>query len=204
MEQENNTSAEQEIRRQLLKWGRGKIFFASDFTMVGSQDSVRQALCLLTDQKYICRIARGIYCFPRLVGEYGIQIVYPETESVAEAVAARSRTRIIPYGDQAAYLVGFTTLQMGKYTYLTDGAPRTIKTNYTDIHFHHTSEMRIFSFRNRTMQLLSLAIRSVGNEGFTPEMAAIAAEHIRNVPKDEFEHDIQLCPLWVAELILNL
>lgn len=203
MEQQE-ISTETAIRQQILKWGRGKIFFANDLTMCGTPDCVRQALCVLTDEQYICRLARGIYCFPRLEGEYNIQTIYPSTESIAEAIAERSKIRIIPYGDQAAYLVGFTTLQMGRYTYLTDGAPRTIKANYTTIVFHHTSEMRIFSFRNRTMQLLSLAIRAVGKEGYTPEMAAIAAEHITNVPKEDFEHDIKLCPVWVAELMFEL
>lgn len=203
MEQQEN-STEQAVRDQLLKWGRGKIFFANDLTMCGTPECVRQALCVLTGEQYICRLARGIYCFPRLVGEYNIQTIYPSTESIAEAIAERSKIRIIPYGDQAAYLVGFTTLQMGRYTYLTDGAPRTIRANYTTIIFHHTSEMRIFSFRNRTMQLLSLAIRAVGKEGYTPEMAAIAAEHITNVPKEDFEHDVKLCPVWVAELMFEL
>jgi len=197
-------STEKAIRDQIISWGRGKIFFANDFTMFCTPENVRQALCVLTSEHFIERLARGIYCFPRLVGEYSIQTLYPDTETIAQAVADRSKIRIIPYGDQAAYLVGFTTLQMGRYTYLTDGAPRTIKANYTTIIFHHTSEMRIFSFRNRTMQLLSLAIRAVGKEGYTPQMAAIAAEHITNVPREDFEHDVKLCPGWVSELFFDL
>lgn len=192
------------IYEQLLSWGRGKIFFAQDFTMLGTPDNVRQALCSLTDDRIILRVARGVYCFPRVVGEYKIQTIYPTTESIAEAIAERSCIRIVPYGDQAAYLMGFTSIQIGRYTYLTDGAPRVIHCNKTTITFNHTSEVRIFSFMNRTMQLLSLAIRAVGKEGMTPEIRAIAAEQIMKVPRAEFQEDIKLCPGWVADIILDL
>ena len=195
---------QKQIYNQLLVWGRGKIFFAQDFTMLGTPESVRQALVALNEDRIIVRLARGVYCFPKLEGEYNIRTILPSTESIAEAIAEKSRCRIVPYGDQAAYLVGFTGLQIGKYTYLTDGAPRVIRTNHTTITFRHTSEMRIFSFRNRTMQLLSLGLRALGKDGYSPEIAAIVREHIEKVPKEDLEHDLKLCPGWVADLIFDL
>ena len=195
---------QKQIYDQLLVWGRGKIFFAQDFTMLGTPESVRQALVALNEDRIIVRLARGVYCFPKIEGEYNIRTILPTTESIAEAIAEKSRCRIVPYGDQAAFLVGFTGLQMGKYTYLTDGAPRVIRTNNTTITFRHTSEMRIFSFKNRTMQLLSLGIRAIGKEGYTPNIAAIVREHIEKVPQEDLEHDLKLCPGWVADLIFDL
>lgn len=195
---------QKQIYDQLLKWGRGSMFAAQDFTMLGTPDSVRQALSALTDDRIIIRVARGFYCFPKVEGEYNIRTIYPSTESVAETVAEKSRCRIVPYGDRAAYLVGFTGLQIGRYTYLTDGAPRVIHTNGTTITFRHTSEMRIFSFRNRTMQLLSLGIRALGKDGISPEIRETIRERISKVPKDDLEHDIKLCPGWVSDLLFEL
>lgn len=172
--------------------------------MLGTPDNVRQALCSLTDDRIIVRVARGVYCFPRVVGEYKIQTIYPSTETIAEAIAERSCIRIVPYGDQAAYLMGFTSLQMGRYTYLTDGSPRVIHCNNTTITFNHTSEVRIFSFVNSTMQLLSLAIRAVGEDGITAEIRETIKEHISKIPKAEFENDIKLCPGWVSDIIFGL
>ena len=195
---------QKQIYDQLLAWGRGKIFFAQDFTMLGTPESVRQALSTLTGERHIIRLARGVYCFPKLEGEYTIRTIYPSTETIADAIADKSRCRIVPCPDQAAYMVGFTSLQMARYTYLTDGAPRTIHTAKATITFRHTSEMRIFSFMNRRMQLLSLGLRAIGKEGYTPEIAAIVREHIENVPQDELEHDLKLCPIWVADLLFDL
>lgn len=195
---------QKQIYDQLLSWGRGKIFFAQDFTMYGTADSIRQALCALTDDKIISRIARGVYCFPKIVGEYSMKAIYPDAEEIAQAIAEKSRVRIVPYGDQAAYLMGFTGLQIGRHTYLTDGAPRRIGQRGGDIIFLHTSEMRIFSFKNRTMQLLSLAIRAVGKEGISPEIRENIKERLIKVPQKDLEHDIKLCPVWVADLLFEL
>lgn len=192
------------IYDKLLRMGRGSIFFAQDFTMIGTADSVRQALCCLTDDRIICRLARGVYCFPRVVGEHKIQTVYPSKEEIATAIAEKSKVRIVPYGDQAAYLMGFTGLQIGKQTYLTDGAPRRIGQRGGDIVFLHTSEMRIFSFKNRTMQLLSLAMRAVGKDGITSEIRECIKDRLTKVPRAELEHDIKLCPVWVADFLLEL
>ena len=193
------------IRRRIIEMGRGKIFVAQDFTMIASQDSIRQALCVLTDERFIVRLARGVYCFPRVYGEYSINTALPTPESIAEAVAERSCCRIVPYGEQAAYLMGFTTLQMGRYTYLTDGAPKRICLGAPGtITFRHSSEVRIFSFKSRTMQLLSLAMRAYGEEEITPKIRSIIANRLTSVPPKEFEEDIKLCPAWVQDIIFDL
>ena len=64
--------------------------------------------------------------------------------------------------------------------------------------------MRIFSFVNITMQLLSLAMRSVGKEGITPEIRECIRERLSKVPQKELEHDIKLCPVLVADLLMKI
>lgn len=193
------------VRNKIIEWGRGRIFTAHDLAMQGDAVSVRQALVSLTDERFIVRLARGLYCFPKLEGEYTIRTILPTADMIAQEIAEKAGVRIVPYGDQAAYLMGFTSLQMGRYTFLTDGAPRRIGVgNGVFITFLHTSEMRIFMFRNTTMQLLCLAIRTVGRDGITPEIRSIIADRLTSVPKDEFEHDIRLAPAWVSDLIFDL
>lgn len=193
------------VRNQIIEWGRGRIFTAHDLAMQGDAASVRQALISLNEERFIVRLARGLYCFPKLEGEYSIRTILPTADTIAHEIAEKSGVRIVPYGDQAAYLMGFTSLQMGRYTFITDGAPRHIGIgNGVFITFLHTSEMRIFMFRNRTMQLLSLAMRTVGKDGITPEIRSIIADKLTGVPRDEFEHDIRLTPAWVSDLIFSI
>ena len=73
----------------------------------------------------------------------------PEPETIAYALAAKDRFRIIPYGDQAAYKLGLTGLRISDLKYLTDGDPRHIKlAKGRKVYFNHTSEVRMFDYCN--------------------------------------------------------
>ena len=98
---------EELIEQVLLKWGRGRIFFIRDIELNESPESIRHALSSLTEKRKILRLARGVYCFPKIVGEYTFRTVYPTDEEVAQAVAAHSGIRIIPFCISARKKTGF-------------------------------------------------------------------------------------------------
>lgn len=184
---------------------RGKIFFLEDLTDMNDAWSVRFYLSPLVEEGFILRLARGIYCYPRLEGEFGIRVVVPDPETIAYALAARANVRIIPYGDRAAQrlgLAGFST----SYRYLTDGAPRIINlANGRKIYFNHTSEMRIFAFKSEMMQFLCLAIRYLGKDAMKDETSRrIVREVLGEIPEKTFDEDFNLMPAWVGELLLEL
>ena len=195
---------ESDILKRLSKKGRGRIFFAQEFYDLWPESSVRFALSNLARDGHIARLARGVFCFPEL-SEYGMKMLLPGIDEIARAVADNSHVRIVPCGDQAAYLVGLTAFQLGSSAYLTDGAPRRIRlTNGRTIEFLHTSEMRIFAFRSRKMQLMSNAVRALGKENIGVDEKEALKWHLESVPQEEFNTDIQLCPEWVRDVLLNL
>ena len=113
------------VLEKIRQMDRGTIFFIDDFIELGSSGAVRIALMELKKQGIILRPARGIYCYPQMRSEYAA-VITPTPESIAEALAKKERVRIIPYGDQAAYKLGLTSLQVSSLKYLTDGASRVI------------------------------------------------------------------------------
>ena len=113
--------------------------------------------------------------------------------------------RIVPYGDQAAYRLGLTGLQLSTLKYLTDGASRVINlTSEKKIYFNHTSEVKIFDYCNETMQMIASAIRALTEEYLDGEKKRIIHKHLRTVPEDEFLKDITIPPAWVGEIILDI
>lgn len=192
------------VWEKIRKMERGSIFFIDDFIEIGSLGSVRLALMELKKQGLIVRPARGIYCYPRIHGEYS-GIITPSPESIAEALAAKERVRIVPYGDNAACKLGLTGMQVSNLRYLTDGASRTINlASGKKIFFNHTSEVKIFDFCNETMQMISSAIRVLTEESLNPEKIRIIHKHLRTVPEDEFSKDISIPPAWVGKIILDI
>ena len=193
------------LRGTIRSWDRGRIFFIDDFATVESQWGVRFGLSKLAEEGMILRLARGIYCYPRIEGEYSMKAVIPDAETIAYAVAAKDRLRIIPYGDQAAYKLGLTGLRISDLKYLTDGAPRHIGLGKgKKIYFNHTSEVRMFDFCNETMQMVASAIRTLGADAIDTEKTRIIHEHLMTVPENEFLKDIKLPPAWVQKIILDI
>lgn len=198
---------ESKMRSMIREWGRGKIFFLEDFSSLNDPVSVRQFICGLVDEGFVIRLARGIYCYPKLSsGEYSSRMIIPDEESIAYALAARENVRIIPYGDYAAQKLGLCGLVISCNKYLTDGSPRTINlSSKRKIYFNHTSEVKMFAFRNQTMQMLSASIRALGAEHFEDEgRKRRIREILKDIPEEDYNNDITLPPAWVGKIINDI
>ena len=192
------------VLEKIRQMDRGTIFFIDDFIELGSSGAVRIALMELKKQGIILRLARGIYCYPQISNEYSGYIT-PTPETIADTLAKKERVRIIPYGDNAAYKLGLTGLQVSNLKYLTDGASRIINlSSGKKIIFNHTSEVKIFDFCNETMQMISAAIRTLTEECLDGEKRRIIHRHLRTVPEDEFLKDITIPPAWVGKIIMDI
>lgn len=199
------TSETEKIRQKIAEWERGKIFFTDEFIDFKSQESVRLALMTLANEGFILRLARGIYCYPRISSDYTASRISPQPETIAEALAAREKVRILPYGDQAAYKLGLTGLRVSDLKYLTDGAPRKISlANGRKIYFNHTSEVKMFGYRCESMQLICSAIRALGAEAIDDDARRKIAARLKEVSEKEFMADITIPPAWVREIIMDI
>lgn len=198
---------ESKMRSMIREWGRGRIFFLDDFAPLEDPVSVRQFICGMVDEGFVIRLARGIYCYPRLSdGEYSSRMIIPDAETIAYALAAKENVRITPYGDLAAYKLGLTSMVVSVHKYLTDGSPRIINLSSSrKIYFNHTSEVKMFAYCNETMQMLSSSIRALGKEYLLdPEKKRKMRDILRGVPESDFAKDITLPPAWVGEILTEL
>ena len=192
------------MREMIQEWGRGRIFFLDDFACLDAPIAVRKFISEMAEDGFIARLARGIYCFPRMAGDsYSTRMLLPEAEEIAHALAEKESIRILPYGDEAAYRLGLTTMRVGNLRYRTDGSPRTINLSKgSKIYFNHTSEMKMFAYRNETMRLVATAIRDLGEEYIcTDDKTRLIRHHLRQVPESDYMKDIVLPPAWVREII---
>ena len=192
------------VLEKIRKMERGSIFFIDDFIYLGSPGSVRLSLMELKKQGLILRPARGSYCYPKIRNEDS-GFIMPSPETIAAALAQKERVRIVPYGDNAAYRLGLSGLQVSNLKYLTDGASRVINlSGEQKIFFNHTSEVKIFDFCNETMQMVSSAIRALTEEYLDAEKKRIIHRHLRTVPEEEFNKDITIPPAWVGKIIMEI
>ncbi|MBW4768572.1 DUF6088 family protein [Hoylesella nanceiensis] len=196
-------SIESKILIKSKKCGRGSVFFVGDFISYGNRDAVNKALERLVEKGQMLRVARGIYCYPKMEKVYGLGMVPPSLEDIAIAMAKRDGARIVPTGLYAQYQLGLTQQIPMNIAYLTDGVSRTINLGEgKNIKFKRASP-RYFSIRSRLALLLTTALKDWKVENLTDEQVATIKMKLNENPHLQVA-DLKLMPSKVREFIVGL
>ncbi|MCQ2329960.1 MAG: DUF6088 family protein [Paludibacteraceae bacterium] len=194
-------SVENKILASIKKCGRGTVFFADRFARLASAERLHKAMELLIKRGEIIRVARGIFCYPRIEKVYGLGLVPPSVDEIASAIAKRDRTRIAPTALHAQNLLGMSQQVVMNYLYLTDGTARIVKlTNGSEIKFKHTAPKNL-AFTNRLAMLITFALKDYGPEGVTEFHVNRIKTLLTNEKQEDIERDYHLMPDWIREII---
>lgn len=183
----------------------GKIIFSSDYAEQGTPEAIKKSLLRLCERNVIVRLAHGIYYKPIFDKELGLGMLWPSLDDIAQAIAKRDHSRIVPTGDYALNSLGLSTQVPANAVYLTDGSPRRISVGKGHgIMFKHTSDLRNLSFRSDLMMRIIAAMKAIGEGKITNEQKRILNEHLKNVSEEDYNEDIKLAPAWVRKELMTL
>jgi len=202
LERKMKESIENKIISNVAKRGRGSVFFAAEFSRYGNTKSVNKALARLADDGKIIRVARGIYCYPKIEKELGLGVLFPSYEEIAQAIAKRDKARIIPTGTYALNKLGFSTQVPMNLVYYTDGSQRKVNiSGDRGIKFIHTSSPKVFAIKNEMALLLTLALKEIGRDRITKEEELHVKTLLSKVEKDTIKKDFSFIPTWIRDLM---
>ncbi len=177
------------------------MFFPSDFSKAGEKSAVLKALERMTADGTIIRVARGIYCYPKIDKELGLGVLYPTYEEIAQAIAKRDKARIVPAGVYAMNRLGLSTQVPMNVVYLTDGSPRKVSIDGNrGILFKHVSP-RNLSFHNQLALLINSALKEMGRGKVSGEDEDRIKSLLRKEQKDSVLQDLKLMPDWIASIV---
>lgn len=178
--------------------------FASDFADVGERKTINKAFERIALSGKIIRLARGIYCKPKVDTEFGFGVIYPSVDDVAQAIAQRDKCRIVPTGDTALNKLGLSTQVPMNAVYLTDGTPRRIKIyNGRGILFKHVVPKRL-DFKSELIMLITFALQTLGQGNLSEEQLNRIKQLLSNEPKERIAEDLKLVPGWIRSIILKM
>jgi hypothetical protein len=200
-------SVENKIISEIQKHKRGKMFFSGDFVLLGSANSIRQALQSLQKSGMLVRVANGIYSYPEINKFEWIDDKYilPSVDEIAHAIAKRDKIRIVPTGSYALNVLGISTQMVMNVVYITDGAARRIKVGEgRGILFIHTSEVRRLAFKSDLLMLIDSALREIGEGSVRSHELDIIKDKLKHVTQKDIDKDISLMPVWIRDIILKL
>lgn len=192
------------ISKEIANMEPGQVFFPSDLARVGTKTShVLKVLERATKAGIILRLAQGVYYYPKTDEQYGLGVIYPSYEEVAERIAERDKVTIVPTGAYAQNKLGFSTQVPMNLVYLTDGASKTIKmlNGYT-IKFVHTTQKNL-AYKSRLLQMLVFSLKDIGKNNITDEHIARTRELLQNIPLEQIKDDLGLMPAWIKDFILE-
>jgi len=194
-------SIENTILNSIKKRGRGTVFFSSDYSKVGEKSAVLKALERMAAGGTIVRVARGIYCYPKIDKELGFGTLYPTYEEIAQAIAKRDKARIVPAGIYAMNRLGLSTQVPMNVVYLTDGSSRKVAINGNKgIQFKHVAPKNL-AFQNQLALLINSALKEIGQDNITEKDKTRITSLLSNESKDSVMQDVKLMPDWIASII---
>ena len=194
-------SIDDKILARLRGRGRGYIFFSTDFTSLGESKSVLKALERLVNKGDIIRVSRGIYCYPKVDKRWGLGILRPTYDEIAQAIARRDKARIAPTGDQALNILGLSEQVPMNAVYLTDGSARKIRLDGDRvILFRHTAPKNL-AFSNSLAMLITFALKEIGADKVTAEQENAIVALLRNETKESVLADLALMPEWISLIV---
>ena len=184
--------------------GRGAIVFQQDYAECGAPAAVKTAFFRLYTAGVLVRLAHGIYYYPKEDKEYGLGIIYPSVEDIAQAIAKRDKAKIVPTGAYALNRLGLSTQIPMNVVFLTNGAPRRIKIgDGHGILFKHSYSGKNFAYKSELMMLVVTAMRTIGETKLTEKEKNVLIDHVRTISDSEFNHDIKLAPAWVRKILIT-
>ncbi|MFA7627702.1 MAG: DUF6088 family protein [Candidatus Kapaibacterium sp.] len=196
-------SISQTIRERIKHIKAGELFTISDFEDVNNDNLVTRTLSRLQNKGIIVRVATGIYMNPKKT-QFGI--LYPTLDQIAQKIAERDNAQIMPTGDTALNLLGFSTQVPMNAVYITNGAKRKVRVGERNIIFKNAVQKN-FQFKGKLLPLIIIALKELGESRITNEIRnkinSLISES-NEAERSTMMNDLYLSPLWIKELLLPI
>jgi len=192
-------STQTKILARMRRLGPGKVHVSKDFLDLGSRDAVDQALSRLVRDKSVRRLARGLYHIPKKNPTLGIELP-PDMDALAQAIARKTGSRIVPSGAVAANWLGLSTQVPAKPVYLTDGKSRDLRVGNTMISMRHISP-RDLPLGSPESAMVFQALRYLGKDAMDDATVAKLRRKLTQARRRKLLKDVRYVTGWIAEAV---
>ncbi|HTO36016.1 MAG TPA: DUF6088 family protein [Flavobacterium sp.] len=188
-------SIHNQIDNKISNLKKGTILFIADFADFGTVENVKKVLLRLEKKQVLVRLAHGIYLYPKVDKDLGV--LFPSTESIAEAIAKRDKTRIIPTGFFALQQLGISIQTPMNIVYLTDGAARKITVGKRIIIFKKTAPKNL-AIKNKILSDVVQGLKELGKNNVEDPVREKIKTVLEKIPEE-----ILNAPIWIRNEIFR-
>ena len=184
--------------------GRGWCFSQKDFGHLGSRSSIDNALHRLENKGTIRRIYRGLYDYPRH-SKLLNQIMGPDMDQVARALARKFNWYIQPTSQTAQNLIGLSTQIVARFEYMSNGPSRSLCISDGNEIFFKSSNLKESGFKLNESAILVQAIKGFeSKEGLGQKEFNQLKRWLPDHLKERVLMDTKTVTGWVHDIIFKL
>lgn len=185
------------VKSRIIKHGRGWCFTPKHFLDLDSDTGVRSALSRLERDKFIRRLAQGLYDYPREHQSLGTLL--PKADDIAKAIAEKNAIQVQPSGAYTANLIGLSEQVPGRIVFLTNGASKRIKIGNQAILFRTTTEKNMYPAGTK-VGLVIQGLRNLGKNNIDNHVQAKVKKFLAGTSRNELIKYLKYAPQWIREL----
>ncbi|GHT57665.1 hypothetical protein FACS18945_2500 [Bacteroidia bacterium] len=153
-------TAKNRILSRIYGRGKGWVFSAVDFLPDLKRWEIDRSLTDLAKEGKIARILPGLYYYPSYSALLQ-EIVGPDIQRVAYALARKYNWTIFPEGNTALNYLNLSTQVPARYIFISSGSSRKYKIGNTALEFRHRM-LRESVIGNEQANLVIQALKSLG------------------------------------------
>ena len=190
--------ANKQILTTIRRHGHGFAFSPKDFLGLANRGTIDMTLSGLAADGTIRRIGRGLYDYPK-TSELVDELLPPDIDQAAQAIARKHRWTITPDGATAANMLGLSQQVPAKIVYLSDGPSRQLKVGQQVISFRHASpkDLRMEKYSSR---LITQALRFLGKDNIDGKVLVKLRRMVPKQDRGDFLKDAQYGTDWVLQV----
>lgn len=193
-----NTKIRSLILKRIEESPKMSVFFLTDFSDLGSLETVRKVLGDAVNKGILRHLAHGIYS-KTYISRFGE--ITPAMEDIAKKIAERDHVQIQPAGITAANIIGLSTQVPMVLSYLTTGSTRIVNIGKESIIFQHAAP-RYFAFKGNTIPLVVQALKDFGPDNITDVEISDLYRCLESVnDQDTLQADMLLAPKWIQTIL---
>ena len=153
-------SAQNQIYNVIKSHGKNWVFSAKDFSLDNERWEIDHSFHFLQKEGKIKKIIPGLFYYPEY-SEIMQEIVAPDLQKVAYALARKYNWTIFPEGSTALNFLGFSTQVPAKYIFISNGKSRKYKIFGMPLEFRHRIHTES-AITNENSNLVVQSIKSLG------------------------------------------
>lgn len=187
---------------KLKKAPKGTLFVLSDFTELGSYESVKKAIQKLVKNNNLISLMLGIYKKPNY-NNLLEQEIPSSPDEIAYAYARKNNWNIAPSGDLALNKLGLSTQVPNIYQYISSGPSKKIM-----LENGHTVEFRHVAPKESVIAPLSSliieALKTIGKDNITSDLLKSIIDRISRQQFIQLKKDVVRARSWVRDAVFSM